>query len=304
MTVAMLDSFYTALSVPERVEPVIVELFAHLHGLREDLPREAWDAAIRSEFLPHPISAFVHQDPFTWRCFSKPRGYAGDAVMLDHLYGDARLDSATSQLGRAIHCVTTGPRPAREGVRFRRDFIAAEIDRTAAAVRLPVVLSIACGHARELEKSRAIMSGDIARFIGFDQDLESLGSIADRFPGASNGVTTAAGSVRGILSGKVTFDPADLVYASGLYDYLDQPAALRLTQKLFDFTRPGGRLIIANFLNGLPDAGFMEAYMGWNLVYRSPEDVCALAAQFGAKASAEFNRDNEGFVGFVTITKR
>ena len=33
--------------------------------------------------LRHPLRALLHQDPFTYRAFSKPRGYSGDAVLLD-----------------------------------------------------------------------------------------------------------------------------------------------------------------------------------------------------------------------------
>jgi len=36
----------------------------------------------------------VHADPLTYRAFSKPRGYAGDAVMMDHIYGYRREDTS------------------------------------------------------------------------------------------------------------------------------------------------------------------------------------------------------------------
>jgi hypothetical protein len=40
-------------------------------------------SAFTSDCLRHPIAALLHQDPLTWRTFHKPKGYAGDATMLD-----------------------------------------------------------------------------------------------------------------------------------------------------------------------------------------------------------------------------
>src|SRR5262249_38418269 len=59
----------------------------------------------------------LHQDPFTYRAFSKPRGYAGDAVMMDYIYGlgDARqADEDATPIGRAVfaHMAT---RPSARG---------------------------------------------------------------------------------------------------------------------------------------------------------------------------------------------
>jgi hypothetical protein len=33
--------------------------------------------------------------------------------------------------------------------------------------------------------------------------------------------------------------------------------------------KPGGRLLVANFLHDLPNVGYMESFMGWPLIYRS-----------------------------------
>src|SRR6185295_9427579 len=35
----------------------------------------------------HPLRDLIYQDPFTHRAYHKPRGYAGDAVLLDYIYG-------------------------------------------------------------------------------------------------------------------------------------------------------------------------------------------------------------------------
>jgi hypothetical protein len=68
----------------------------------------------------------------------------------------------------------------------------------------------------------------------------------------------------------------DFIYAAGLYDYLPDRIAGRLTEMLFRRLRPNGKLWIANFLPDIADAGYMEAFMDWWLIYRSEEQMLSL----------------------------
>src|SRR5581483_5573244 len=45
-----------------------------------------WTEFVSEHCLKHPLRRLLHQDPLTWRSFHKPRGYAGDAAMLDYIY--------------------------------------------------------------------------------------------------------------------------------------------------------------------------------------------------------------------------
>lgn len=92
--------------------------------------------------------------------------------------------------------------------------------------------------------------------------------------------------MRDLLKGR-RFDVAfDFIYASGLYDYLEQPVARRLTAALFDQLAPGGRLLVANFLPDHLDVGYMEAFMDWWLIYRSPAELADVAADIPAEQLA------------------
>jgi len=77
------------------------------------------------------------------------------------------------------------------------------------------------------------------------------------------GIRTLPGSVRQILSGKAKTGQYDFVYAAGLFDYLSGPVAAALICRMFEMTRPGGMMLIPNFLTGGRDAGYMEAFMDW-----------------------------------------
>src|SRR5262249_8800064 len=108
-----------------------------------------------------------------------------------------------------------------------------------------------------------------------------------------------------LLRKRVTLGAFDLIYAAGLYDYLVQPLARRLTRLLFDMLRPGGRLLIGNVVPGMQGAGYMEAYMDWWLIYRNACDMHDLAALIPSRLieSARIFEEEQKNITFLELTK-
>jgi len=286
-----------------RIEPALDELFEDLLARRAEDPKD-WPA-YASSCLSHPLRELLHQDPLTCRAFSKPRGYAGDAVMMDYIYGLGEAPQAVREatlLGRAI-LQYTGARPSALGVRYRRNLIAELIDREAARGARSV-LAIAAGHLREADLSAAVQSGGLEEFVAFDQDEASLAVVARDY--GNLGIRTVNGSVRQILSGKVTLPQSDFVYAAGLFDYLTGPVAAALARRMFDMTRPGGLMLIPNFLTGVRDTGYMEAFMDWRLIYRTGVDMHALAAELPRNQVADYQvfDDRNGAITYLLVKKK
>src|SRR6185295_11489983 len=94
-------------------------------------PEDEWRKFI-AVARTHRVMSLLHRDPFTFRAFSKPRGYAGDAVMMDYIYGREEhwAPPPATQLGHLVYNFTTAA-PASEGVRSRRAALASIIDRLA-----------------------------------------------------------------------------------------------------------------------------------------------------------------------------
>jgi hypothetical protein len=278
------------------------DLFEDL-STRRDEDSESWPDFAR-DCLAHPLRRLLHQDPFTYRAFSKPRGYAGDAVMMDYIYGlgeAATAASGATPLGRAIfaHMST---RPSACAVRFRRRLLASLIDRTAARGG-DSVFALAAGHLREVDLSRAVQNGQITRFVAMDQDTASLDVVARDY--SRVGINAVVGSVRHILAGKAQPGSFDVVYAAGLFDYLGASVATALTRKLFDMTRPGGTLLIPNFKTGARDTGYMEAFMDWRLIYRNHDDMRALALSLPANSveHCDVFDDDDNTITFLQLSK-
>src|SRR5262245_36232356 len=100
-----------------------------LNALRDDMAPADWTAYARLA-ATDPLAALLHQDPFTRRAFEKPRGYAGDAVMMDLIYGLHSYEDASRSATRVGHAVMDWirHRPACASVRLRRVHIAQLID--------------------------------------------------------------------------------------------------------------------------------------------------------------------------------
>lgn len=249
-------------------------LFTGLSQLKREARDEDWKQFASRDWQSHPVKSLVHQDPLTRRAFEKPRGYAGDAELIDFIYGLRDLPQ-TSSTGAAIYGHMFEATAAK-AVRARRDILAERLDAIADQVERPRVLAIACGHLREAQKSKAVAEGRVGEFIGLDQDRVSLALLGQEQ--SAFGVKPVHGSVKSILKGETTFQNFDFVYSTGLYDYLSQPIATSLTTNLFGMLKPGGQLLVANFLTGVPDVGYMETFMGWPLIYRTDDEMADVAS--------------------------
>lgn len=274
---ALIDGVHESLACREiDEEEVAVQLdllFSGLQSLRRSTTAE-WRSMIHACRV-HPLHQVLLEDPFTRRAFTKPRGYAGDAVMMDYIYGREERwpEPEASPLGLAVFRYTTDA-PASAGVRARRGFIADLLDRTTDATRQPDVLAIASGHLREANLCAAVRRGRIGRFVAMDADAVSLREVEQSY--GSYGVETAPADLRRLLTGRLELGSFDLVYSTGLFDYLQETTGRKLVTTMFRMLKPGGRLVVANFMPGVRDIGYMEAFMDWNLIYRTRYDMVRL----------------------------
>jgi hypothetical protein len=281
-------------------------VFQSLQDARESMMPEEWAEFARYIREEHELAGMVAEDPMTKRALDKPRGYAGDAVMMDYLYGIHRSHEAAdgaNPLGREIYRYIQG-RPAGEAVRYRREHIAQLVDRMAADGSQPTVLAIASGHLREAEVSAALDGGKVGRFVALDADADSLREVATNY--ASKGVETVHASVRHILARKVNLGTFDFVYAAGLFDYLAGNVAQALTARMFAVTSPGGQMLIPNFAPQVRDRAYMETFMDWHLIYRDEYDMAALTAGLDPAEIESYDvySDPAGSVVYLLVKKR
>jgi SAM-dependent methyltransferase len=173
-------------------------------------------------------------------------------------------------------------------VLYRRQLLKSLIDDVVVTRDGGRIFSVASGHARELEGSlvgTAFFKGEV---VALDQDPLSCAEV--RRVHAGDRVQVVCEGVRELLGSALapTLGHFDLVYSAGLYDYLPDALARRLTARLLEMLRPGGRLLIANFVPGGSGRGYMELFMDWKLVLRDEAAMHELARSAGARQVRSF----------------
>lgn len=233
------------------------------------------------------VWSFILASEFMRRTNLKPRGYAGDSVMMRLLYErDYRGPTIFSKMMH-MHPVEE---PAAQAVRNRRVFLANVLSEARAKhpVSAPLrVLSVACGPAREIRD--VLESPEDAERYDFtllDQDPDALAEAKEEVGHAEKRIGTMP-QVRFVLQSVRTMlqhaplrregERFDLVYSMGLFDYLNEPVARSVLRELFALLAPGGQLVVGNFHPRNQSRIYMEYWADWVLIYREEEELLGLA---------------------------
>ncbi len=303
---ALFNETMQQLQREDNVGAPVAGLIAKLYDRRRESGEAEWRDLASKGLRRHPVYPVLLEDPFVRHSAERPRGYPGDAELLDYIYGCGNagpMVERASAMGKRLYEFDRST-PAPAAVRNRSCMAAAEIDRMAATGRRPHVLSIACGHLREADRLESLRSDTLGRFVGLDQDSRSLEVVRREWQG--HPVEARECDARTLLrNGIAGLGKFDFIYSLGLYDYLSDVAARRLLSTAVDMLNPGGKVWIANFVEDLWSAGYMEAVMDWWLIYRSEDKMHALADRIdpGKIASRRTFREAESNVVFLELTR-
>jgi len=294
-----LDSANTQFVQGINPSAIIHRTAGELHILRNRVDRNVWQALIPVA-QEHPVAQYFLQDPFTRWSFTEPRGYSGDAGLLDFIYGHAnvaqQIESA-SPVGRELYNYTKDA-SSSVAVRERRDLLTKYVDEVSSTHGKDTeILTIAAGHLREANRSRALQEGQLARWVALDQDPQSVESIRRDFAGTP--IQAVEGSVRSLLTKSNKLGEFDFIYAAGLYDYLSDKVAAKLTQRCLSMLKPKGVFLFANFATEIGVDGFMETFMNWPLLLRSEgdmNDIISASTEYEAVNSTVFFGENRNVV--------
>lgn len=278
-TLAMIES--------DAVEMAVHMLVGQLHAAKAEPQR--WSAALEA-YLGHPLRSTMLEDPYIARCVTKPRGYAGDAEVIDMIYNKS-FQAETTVRGERIFRQGINF-PTAEAVRLRKDAAQAFVgDAVRNGKR---ILSLACGHFREGDP---LIGQDLSTVTLVDQDALSLAVVRQRHGAA---VTCHEANVFSFLRGAAARgERFDLIYTLGLTDYLDDRAMALLHRMVAAVMAPGGTFLLANFVPDHLSAAWMEAVMDWHLIYREPEELAAFARAGGFEPTTWL--DPTGSIGWCRM---
>ncbi|WP_242443187.1 class I SAM-dependent methyltransferase [Pseudomonas sp. LFM046] len=255
--------------------------------------------------IPEPAPSPSNVLPFPGRPLPTPGLRCGDALLLDYLYGvesDALRDLPEERT-RQLFDVATNAAAAR-ALRCRRRMLARALDDTChEAGKAARMLCIAGGHFREAELARELRHGRFGEMLVFDDDAARLETVRKSYGGL--GVRTCLGSLEQLLDGTCEFSGYDLVYSAGITELLDDRRCERLAHRLFQALRPGGRLLLANFLPGVNAIAPLEGLLDWRPRYRQDAQMLSLldSIDYNQIASARVFHDIGQRIAFLEAVR-
>lgn len=262
--------------------------------------------------LLHP---FLLASPFLHRTYTKPLGYAGDYEMMNMIVRNVMNGgSLFAKFVDAFLLVQAAPQAVRNRVGFLRNRIAEETGRAARANRHAKIFSVACGpawEAVEFMESHALAGHADFEFMDFEP--ETLRNVTAKVEAAKRKNPSAAkakftrNSVQNLLrSRNHKLDPEnqyDLVYCSGLYDYLNDQVSRTLNNCFYHLLKPGGLMVVGNFSPDTRHQNIMEHFAEWFLIYRTSRELAVLAPEASLPEYCNVRAEPTGTNLFLEVRK-
>ena len=227
---------------------------------------------------------FIHSIP--GHAYLKPYGYAGDFEIIDKMYLETTSENPKLTNWDLFHHQSS----ASTAVRNRKSFFQSVL--TEHTNRLPEqceVLDVASGPCRDLLE---FMENDPSKNIHFDCVEADLKAILHATEINAKHLPNLTFYNQNIFRFK-TEKKYDLIWSAGLFDYFDDKTFTKLVSRLIKNMKPGGELIIGNFVVGNPTEGYMELFLDWYLYHRSPEQLMDLAQSAGIADRSRITIDKE-----------
>lgn len=295
-------------------------VLASMNGLFDRF--ESVSSQIEDEALPahrafgqrllHP---FMLMSPFLRRTYTKPLGYAGDYEMMNMIVrNQMEGDSLFGKFANAFLLAQAAPQAVRNRVNFLHAKIVEETGRVARQGRPARISSIACGPAWEAVNFLAHhpLAGH-SHFQLLDFDPQTLQYVthsiheARKQGGSHATISVVKNSVQNLLRGGNRAVPDesrfDLIYCSGLYDYLSDHVCRSLNNYFYQLLRPGGLLVVGNFAPNTPHQNIMEHFAEWFLIYRDSAQLTALAPEAAPLESCVVRAEPTGSNIFLEVRK-
>jgi extracellular factor (EF) 3-hydroxypalmitic acid methyl ester biosynthesis protein len=306
----------------ERWGTAFYESVTELHEMSVGLDDRT--AVLGRSYASSMLMPLLMACPLHKRSYEKPLGYAGDHRMMELCF--AEEPAGEGLFGRFLFSIAQSYTLARAVV--SRELVIRQALRQAVAApgTKPVrVLAVAAGPAMELRRwlEEITVLDRQVELILIDQDRKAHESahrqltriLLERHHGLLPVTVRCLHlSVSQLISRNAppeqrrlmdeTLTGLDLVYSTGLYDYLTEPVALRLTRRLYRFLGPGGRLLLGNLSVASDTTWILDYVLDWPLIYRSGQELLDIGSGLEpAPAQSTITSDRTGRCLFLDVTR-
>ena len=286
-------------AILDAVAPRIIAAFNGHHERFEEiiyaLPPEARPA--HQDFVRRHWQKLFLGAPFGHRTYHKPIGYAGDYEMMNMIHRNQ--SEGRTLYEKLIHLLLVSQWPARSvrnRIAYLGEIIVCETARVARMGKTARILNIGCGPAREVQNFlKETQLSNQADFMLMDFNNETLLHASQKLVEAKRQysrrtpIRTQQVSVYELLKRAQRRSGAtekfDLIYCSGLFDYLAPDTCRSLMEQWHDSLSPGGLMLIANMTDTKPFRNFIEFVLDWQLIYRNSREFLSLVPEHCREAA-------------------
>jgi len=251
----------------------IVSQMNILLGIKSKLSeyRRTWVASlIQKKFLP-----FILMSSITKRCYTKPRGYAGDYLSTQMIYDNK--PGGVNNIGRFVDKVVMMIPPI-VSMRNRRQILTQQITEAFSNERGIRFTSFASGPAAEVIDAWECL-GQPNNFYAslIDLDQHAIEFVTRQLAGTKllHQTQLYQENLVSLVLGRRKLDlpPQDLIYCVGLIDYFNDEFVVKLLNVAHQMLRPNGTVIFGNVHVSNSGRAFMDHVLEWRLTHRNEADL-------------------------------
>lgn len=297
-----------SLELEKEFERLNNEILLKGYSLEEVIEHKITIEKIKEHFR-FLVGTWAYKSPIVKRAFEKPRGYAGDYLMLETIYNNKPFSSGIGLYFDKYFLNN----PYAVAVRYRKDklreIIKKEIEQSNSEIIK--IFNIACGSCREIrELPMDLFKGKTVIFTCLDWDEEALEfskQAVKNLPGnvKFNFLKEDILKIIKDVSSLDKFPKQDIVYSIGLIDYLPDRILKMFMQFFYRILKEQGMLFLTHknkekTFSPLPPGWFCD----WKFVSREKEEVIGLFYNCGIEnffLSTEVDEFNDIF--YFTIVK-
>lgn len=240
----------------------------------------------------------------------KPFGYAGDFKIIDDIYQNNPLNTGFERLFDnyfMMSAISVAVRNRKEDFkRLVTNFVNKKQSRT---VR---IMNLGCGSSREVKEilsSDALLNKNVV-FDCYDHEKRAIEYARGLLNGIPDVNFIQENALRIGVSKNVhslIVHKYDLIYSTGLFDYLNYRISTRLVCSLKKLLNPEGILAVSDVRDKYsnPSVHYMEWVGDWNLIYRDDDEFRKVFIEAGfSKDELRSRYEQQGIMQYVIASNK
>ncbi|MFC1658355.1 methyltransferase domain-containing protein [Candidatus Omnitrophota bacterium] len=223
--------------------------------------------------------------------YEKPFGYPGDFKIIDNIYQNHPRTDGFDRLWDNYFLQMSAAKATRERKEdFKKIILDFAKEHKGRNIR---IMDLASGPAREIKELLGTSYNNYfvnVFFDCYDFDINAINYARQLLDNVKNVNFFQKNAIRLALKKDIKKEiplEYDLIYSTGLFDYLDENIAIRLVYNLKKILKKNGMIIISNARDKRCNsaAGLMEWVTEWNLIYRTESEFRKIFLSAGFQCS-------------------